>query len=241
MSTTPEAIHSIEWAVLFAALVLSARLFSLIQASVGVARAHRQVVGRLGKEDLGTLGKSTHGLRYRNPYGEIAAALIQASNLAGEDSSKRQEFVARAMHTATVRVRRRTKQGRTADVLALCIGSIVVIYSRGVLPEGPLFWSCAGAMFVTLAATIGARGLLLSNLVQSAEALRDALLARPQLPSLSDDKHPCLWCGAPTQRVKYELRLAGAEDHSVLDLSQCNQCGKLVGTLDPSARISPIT
>ena len=232
MSATPEAINSIEWAVLFAALVLSARLYSLIQASLGVDRAHAEVLEGLGKGNLTALERRTQGLGYQNPYGEIAAELINAAHREAKSEERRKEFVARAQQTMASRWRRRTRQGRLADLLTLFIGVIVVIYSRGLLWGGPLFWSCAGAMLVTLVATFAVRGLLLSNLLSSAEALRAALLNRSQLPSLSEGAHPCLWCGSKTKRCSYVLRPIEAESESVVEMTVCTSCGKLVGTVD---------
>ncbi len=232
MTATPEAINSIEWAVLFAALVLSARLYSLVQASLGVDRAHAQVLDGLSRGDLTALERRTRGLGYQNPYGEFAAELINAAHREGVDESKRREYVARALTTMIKRWARRTKQGRVTDILALGIGCIVVIYSRGLLPEGPLFWSCTGAMFVTLVATFGARGVLLSNLSTSGEGLKNALLNRPQLPSLTEGDHPCLWCGSSTLRAIYRVQRRGDDETVDIEMSQCDTCGKLVGTLD---------
>ncbi len=233
MTATPEAINSIEWAVLFSALVLSARLYTLIQASLGVDRAHRQVLDELSRGTASTLQKRTKGLGYQNPYGEFASALINASRREFDSEEERNASTKHALETMTARWTRRTKQGRITDVLALGIGMIVVFYSRGLLPEGPLFWSCAGAMFVTLFSTIGARGLLLSNLLSSAESLRRTLSTRPQLPSLSEGAQPCLWCNAPTRLMEYELRVPGEADSIETSVAQCDHCGKLVTTVDP--------
>lgn len=238
MIATDEAINPIEWAVLFAALVLSSRLYSLIRASRGVASAHRDVLDGLAQGDLGALERRTKGLGYQNPYGDIAGDLIKAAHREVDDQSRRKEFVARAYELATKRARRRTRQGQITDAVALVVGSIVVLYSRGLLPEGPLFWTSGGAMIAALMATFAARGLLLSNLLTSAEALKNSLLnraeapSRPELPSLSEGAHPCLWCRSKTERVPITITTTKTELCGEFEATICMSCGKLVTTLD---------
>ena len=238
MIATDEAINPIEWAVLFAALVLSSRLYSLIRAGRGVASAHRDVLDGLAQGDLSALERRTKGLGYQNPYGDIAGDLINAAYREVEDQSRSKEFVNRAYELATRRARRRTQQGQITDAVALVIGSIVVLYSRRLLPEGPLFWTCAGAMLAALMATFAARGLLLSNLHTSANALKSSLFnrlelpSRTGLPSLSEGIHPCLWCGSKTERVTITLEAAKTELSGEVEATICMSCGKLVTTLD---------
>lgn len=236
MIATQEAINPIEWAVLFAALVLSWRLYSLIRASTGVASTHRAVLERLAKSELSALERRVRGLGYHNPYGDLAHDLIQAAQLRIQGAGDREGSVDRAYLLATHRARRRTQQGHITDAVALIVGSTVVLYSRGILPEGPLFWSCAGAMLAALVATFAARGLLLSNLLTSAAALKSSLLARSQppsgagLPDLSSDACPCPWCGASTQHMQLSIKTADLAQQ--VEAVVCTSCGKLVATLD---------
>lgn len=238
MNGVPETINSIEWAVLFAALVLTARLYSLIRATLGVAAVQREVLDGLSTSDPGAVERRTRGLRYLSPYADIARDLVHAAqrDTAGEGDEQGTEHpgLDRTHQAATRRFRRRTRQGGIADLLTLCIGAIVVIYSRNLLLQGPLFWSCSGAMFVTLVATFTTRRWLLIQVLTHAEALVKALSNRPQLPSLSEGSQPCLWCGSSTQRLSYEL-IDGQDVRTPISATTCNECGKLVATLPRSS------
>jgi len=238
MNGVPETINSIEWAVLFAALVLTARLYSLIRATLGVQAVQREVLDGLSSSDPSTVERRTRDLRYLSPYADIARDLVHAAqkDRSGESDDPVAERLTleRTHQAATRRFRRRTRQGSIADLLTLCIGAIVVIYSRSLLLKGPLFWSCSGAMFVTLVATFTTRRWLLTQVTTNTAALVKALSNRSQLPSLSEGSLPCLWCGSATQRINYEL----VDNHGVrtpISAHTCNECGKLVTTLPRSS------
>lgn len=237
MHGTAEAINSIEWAVLFAALVLTARLYSIIQAIVGVQAVQGEVLKGLATLDSNALERRTRSLLYRNPYAELAAALVHAAQ-ADLDREQRTFELGRTLQIAARRLKRRTNQGKLADLLALFIALIVVIYSRSLLLEGPLFWSCAGAMFVTLIATLATRALLLSQLLSNADALRTALIAQPPRPlpsptsDLPEGAPPCHWCSSTTRRVNCQL-LDDPTHATPLDATLCTVCGKLVATVEP--------
>ncbi|HXS18958.1 MAG TPA: hypothetical protein VN764_17280, partial [Polyangiaceae bacterium] len=238
MNGVPETINSIEWAVLFAALVLTTRLYSLIRATLGVQTVQREVLDALAAQDPGAVERRTRDLRYLSPYADIARDLVHAAQkdqLGGIDHPPGDHgAVERTRQAATRRFRRRTRQGSIADVLTLWIGAIVVIYSRNLLLEGPLFWSCSGAMFVTLVATFTTRRWLLTQVLTNTETLVKTLSNRPQLPSLSEGALPCLWCGNATQRLNYEL----VDEQGVstpISATLCDDCGKLVTTLPRSS------
>jgi hypothetical protein len=192
----------------------------------------------LSTSDRDAVERRTRPLRSLSPYADIARELVHAAQkraVAGLDDEPGAEQLSleRARLAATRRFRRRTRQGSIADLLTLSIGIIVLIYSRSLLLQGPLFWSCSGAMFVTLVATFTTRRWLLTQVLTNADALVKALSNRAQLPSLSEGSLPCLWCGAATQRLNYEL----VDDHDVrttISATTCKECGKLVATLPRS-------
>ncbi len=226
-----EAINSIEWAVLAAAFVLTARLVSLIGATRGVASAHSEVISALGNTNAEQVERKVRGIGYRNPYGEVASEILNAAYRESKDREQSREFVERAFATVESKWSRRTQQGRALDLVALVVGTGVVIFSPRALPTGPLFWSCGGAMPVLLLTTFFIRGQLLSNLLTSAVALKSALLSRPELPSLSDGPGPCLWCGHTTTLGSYTVTKQSDNTSRTVDAVLCETCGKFVANL----------
>lgn len=228
-----EAINAVEWAVLAATLVLSARLFALIQATRGVPDAHSQVSDAVGSADLEALEERARGLGYRNPYGEVAADVINVAAREMDDEAKRPDLVARATRTATRRVIRRTQQGQGMDMAALAVAVGIIVFSRETLPTGPLFWSLAGAILILLVLSLLVRAQLKASVLSRLEALRTLLENRPRLPSLSGAKLPCLWCGAKLREGSFSLEAADGSLKEQVRASVCIECGKFVATLPP--------
>lgn len=228
-----ENIVSIELAVGAAALVLGVRLFSLIQATRGVPEAHGLVVDALSDGDLELLRKKTHGLGYRNPYGEVASQLIEAHERDAASLQERAEFVERAAGVARRRVIRRTQQSQAMDLVALSIATGIVAFARDGLPAGPLFWSLALAVLALLMASIFARSQLQTSVLGSLDALRSVLMARPQLPSLSEGPLDCFWCGEKTEKRTFDIRDVQTDAHERVLAAVCGNCGKFVTTLPP--------
>lgn len=238
LSVQEEAINSVEWAVLAAALVLGARLLSLIQASRGVDQAHRKLRDTLSREGLEGAEREAQGLGYRNPFGEIAGELLNAAQREAHSDGQRSEFVQRARSTVRGQWTRRIAQGRALDLFALVVGGVVVAFAPQALPTGPLFWSCGGAMPILLLGTFVARGQLLANLLRAADGLTETLIARPMLPSLSGSPIPCLWCGEATREALVDVvepALAQPRARAML----CAFCGKLVASVEALEDESP--
>jgi hypothetical protein len=228
-----ENIASIELAAGAAAVVLAVRLYSLIRATRGVPDAHRQVVEALSTGDPKKLKQKASGLGYLNPYGEGAAYLIEASQREGLSGEQRVEGLERATATAKRRISRRTEQGQAMDFVALCVAIGIVIFAGDVLPTGPLFRSLASAIIVLLLSSLGVRAKLQASVTGSLEVLRSVLVARPQLPSLSDGPIDCFWCGERTERRSYDIQdVSGGGRERVL-AAVCGACGKFVATLAP--------
>lgn len=228
-----ENIVSIELAAGAAAVVLGARLISLIRATRGVPDAHRQVVDALSTGDPKTLKQKASGLGYLNPYGEGAAYLVEASQREGLSADQRIETLDRAAVTAKRRLSRRTEQGQAMDFVALCVAMGVVIFASDVLPSGPLFRSLASAIIVLLLSSLGVRAKLQGRVASSLDALRSVLIARPQLPSLSDGPIDCFWCGERTERRSYDIKEVNGSGQDRVLAAVCAACGKFVATLPP--------
>jgi hypothetical protein len=226
-------IVSLELAVGAAAFVLGTRLFSLIQATRGVPDAHNQILEAVAGGDSSTLQTRTRGVGYKNPYGEVAAELIRAHQRGG-DGKKRADHIKRAAFLAEKRLIRRTQQGQALDLAALAIACGIVVFSRKTLPAGPLFWSLGGAVVVLLLSSLAARAQLKASVLSSLNALRSTLVARPQLPSLSEENIPCFWCGEKTARGSFEVIAKANEKSSFVEATYCNSCGKFVTTLTPT-------
>lgn len=226
-----ESIVSIELAVGAAAFVLGARLFSLVQASRGVPDAHRLIVDALSAGDIRQLKSKTKGLGYRNPYGEVAARLIEAHEREATSPQERVEFLERAAGIAKRRIFRKTQQSQAMDLVALSVAIGIVAFARDGLPAGPLFWSLAGAVMLLLLFSIVARAQLRTNVVSSLDALRSVLIARPLLPSLSDGPMDCFWCGEKTEKRAFDITdvESGARDRVLAAI--CGNCGKFVTTV----------
>jgi hypothetical protein len=226
-----ENIVSIELAVGAAALVLGARLFSLIQATRGVPEAHGLVVEALAAGDLNQLRRKTQGLGYRNPYGDVAIRLIEAHERDANSPQERAEFVERAAGIARRKVIRRTQQSQAMDLVALSVGTAIVVFAREGLPAGPLFWSLAAVVLVFLISCIAARSRLETNVLGSLDALRTVLIARPQLPSLSDGPLDCFWCGEKTEKRAFDITDVETDERERVLAAVCGNCGKFVTTL----------
>ena len=203
-------IVSLELAVGAAALVLGARLFSLIQATRGVPDAHNQILEAVAGGDIATLKTRTRGLGYQNPYGEVAEELIRAHQRE-VDGKRKTDYVKRAGFLAEKRLIRRTQQAQALDLAALAIACGIVVFSRETLPAGPVFWSLGGAVIVLLMSSLVARAQLKASVLSSLDALRLTLEARPQLPSLSERDLPCFWCGGQTERDSFEVTSSPVE------------------------------
>lgn len=226
-----ENIVSIELALGAAALVLGFRLFSLVQAARGVPEAHRLVVEALSDGDLELLRKKTHGLGYRNPYGDVASQLIEAHERDAASLQERAEFVERAAAVARRRFLRRMQQSQAMDLVALSIATGIVTFARDGLPAGPFFWSLAAAVLAFLVASIFARSRLQTSVIGSLDALRTVLIARPQLPSLSEGPLDCFWCSEKTERRTFDIRDVETNAHERVLAAVCGSCGKFVATL----------
>lgn len=228
-----ENIVSIELAVGAAALVLGTRLFSLIRATRGVPEAHGLVVDALADGDLDQLRKKTQGLGYRNPYGEVAAQLIEAHERDATSPQERAEFIERAAGIARRRIIRRTQQSQAMDLVALSVATGIVAFARDGLPAGPIFWSLALVVLVLLVSSIAARSKLQTSVLGSLDALRMVLIARPQLPSLSDGPLDCFWCGEKTEKRTFDIADIQTGEQARVLAAVCGNCGKFVTTLPP--------
>lgn len=235
----PEAINSVEWAVLAATMVLSARLFALIRATRGVPQAHAQVTAAVAAGDWESLESQARGLGYRNPYGEVASELINAAARETDDDEKHKEFVTRAARTAARRVRRITQQGQGMDLTALAVAVGIITFSRETLPTGPLFWSLAGAILILLGSSLVVRSQLQASVLSSLESLRVTLVTRPRLPSLTGAILPCLWCGAKLREGAFILEAADGSLKEQVRATVCVECGKFVATV-PSDESRPL-
>lgn len=224
-------IVSIELAVGAAAFVLGTRLFSLIQASRGVPDAHRQILEAVASSDVNIVEKRARGLGYQNPYGEVAADLVNAHHREGS-SDKRAEYVQRAAQLAKKRVLRRTRQAQALDLAALAFACGIVVFSGETLPAGPVFWSLGGAVIVLLLSSLVARAQLKASVLDSLEALRSDLVTRQQLPSLSEANIPCFWCGEKTERGSFTVSSKDGTKSDEVEATVCHDCGKFVATLD---------
>ncbi|GEM_PF-3199989 len=232
-----ESIVSLEFAVGAATCVLAFRLYSLIRATRGVPLAHLEMLEAIDNGNSTQLRQRARGIGYRNPYGESAAELISASEEGATDSKEHQALVARATQLAQRRVKKRAQQGHAADLVALAVVSGIMAFSRETLPTGPLFWSLGGAVLVFLSSSIVARGSLMKSVESSLDALRQALLARPQA-STSEGALDCFSCGARTVQSTYEIRnLQTGTTEKALG-SACPQCGKMVAFLQEDTAAS---
>ena len=226
-----ESIISIELAVASAVVVLSARLFAIIQATRGVPDAHRQVLEAVSSGDFGRLKSKARGLGYRNPYGEVASDLIEASEKGALQPDKRADFIDRAAKIAQRRLARKAQQGQAADLFAFTVAFGLMAFSRETLPTGPLFWSLGGAILILLLSSMVARGSLRASISSSLEALHATLVARPQFSSISDGPVDCFWCGETTAHSTYELRCIDSDDIKEVEAAVCANCGKFVANL----------
>ena len=239
-----ENIVSIELAVGAAAFVLGARLFALIQATRGVPDAHRQVVDTLSSGDLTVLESKARGLRYTNPYGELAGQLIEATRREAASPAQREERLDRSAGIARRRLMRRTQQGQAMDLVAVSVALGIAVFARSGLPAGPLFWSLAGAVMILLLSSIAARAQLQASVLDALEALRSALVARPQLPSLSDGPVDCFWCGERTDQRTYDILDPKSGDKERVLATICGACGKFVATIpadEPDSSVDPVS
>lgn len=228
-----ESITSLELAAAAAAIVLTTRLFALIQATRGVPTAHAQIVDALNGGNLDQLRKKTHRLGNRSPYAEVASELVQAIEQEEPGFKRRGELVAKSAKLAKKRMERRTQQGQLADSASLLFAAVVVLSARKTLPDGPMFWSLSGAVVALLVFSIFARSQLKASVLASLDALQSALIARPELPSLSGEPIDCLWCGGPTKRSRYRVESLDEEATEEVDASLCLECGKFVANLEP--------
>lgn len=226
-----ESLISIELAVGAAAIVLTARLFALISATRGVPGAHSKLVDAVNGGDLAELKKKMRGLGRRSPYGEVAAELVEAGAGDAADRARRGELVAQSAEDAKKRMIRRTHQGQATDSLALAVAAAAVLFSRGTLPDGPIFWSLIGAVVVLLLFSLIVRSQLQGSIVTSLEALKTALIARPELPSLSGEAIACIWCGGTTHRAFFGIEAKASGLTEDVEGMVCTDCGKLVATL----------
>jgi hypothetical protein len=128
---------------------------------------------------------------------------------------------------------RRTQQGQLADSASLLFAGVVVLSARKTLPDGPMFWSLSGAVVVLLVFSLFARGQLKASVLGSLDALQSALIARPELPSLSGEPIDCLWCGGSTRRSRFRVESLDDAVIEEVDATLCIECGKFVTNLDP--------
>ena len=226
-----ESILTIDLAVGAAALVLGVRLYSLVQATRGVPAAHGLVVDALADGDLNQLRPKTHGLGYRNPYGEVAGLLIEAHERDVTSLQERAEFIERAAGVARRRVIRRTQQSQAMDLVALSVATGIVAFARDGLPTGPIFWSLALTVLLFLVSSIAARSQLQTSVLGSLDVLRTVLIARPQLPSLSDGPVECFWCGDKTEKRTFDINDIQTGEQARVLAAVCGNCGKFVTTL----------
>lgn len=226
-----ESVVSIELAVGAAALVLGVRLFSLVQATRGVPAAHGLVVDALTDGDLHQLRRKTHGLGYRNPYGEVASLLIEAHERDVASREERAGIIERAAVIARRRIIRRTQQSQAMDLVALSVASGIVAFARDGLPTSPIFWCLAVAVLLFLVSSIAARSQLQTSVLGSLDALRTVLIARPQLPSLSDGPLDCFWCGEKTEKRAFDIAEVETGEQARVLAAVCGNCGKFVTTL----------
>ncbi len=224
-------IVSIELVVGAATFVLGTRLISLIQATRSIPGAHAQVLEGVSGGDLQRLQSKARGLGYQNPYGDLASDVIRAGQSDARDADERRALISQADQKAQKSLARRTQQGQTMDLVALGVACGIVTFARDALPTGRLFWSLAGAIMILLLSTVAARGQLKASVAGALDSLRETLVSRPQLPSISDGPIDCFWCGARTEIGTYEIRAQDSDDVSEVEAALCPDCGKLVTTL----------